>query len=114
MEESDPRPRRVTIAPGLIAIRHLVGRCLGELREWRARRREAARYPDDFYVRLETALRQARRARTVTEVSERIESIEREIRDRGPLDEDFLPTLEPLHQRLAERALEPPAGGREA
>lgn len=111
MEDTHTRSRPPVLSPELIAMRHLLGRCLGELREWRARRQESARFPQDFYARVETALRQARRAPSVSEVRARVGEIEIEIRDRGPLDDAFLPGLESLHERLSQVAIDPTPGG---
>jgi len=78
-------------------LQHLLTRCLGELREWRANRSEAAQYPDDFYMRIERALRQLRRVADPEDAARRVIALELLIRDEGPLSEAFLPSLEDLH-----------------
>ena len=82
-------------------LQHLLTRCLGELREWRADRPEAAEYPDDFYLRIERALRQLRRSAEPEDVARRVIELELLIRDEGPLSEAFLPSLEDLHAAVA-------------
>jgi hypothetical protein len=97
-------PEAAGTAPGMPALRVLIGRCLGELREWRARP-EAAQHPEEFYRRVERWLRQARRAPDPRELEARVARIERAVRDEGPLSDAFLPSLEALHRKLSEEGL---------
>lgn len=79
-------------------LQHHLTRCLGELREWRAHHRDAGRYPDEFYARVERALRQLRRIRDEDDATRVVLDLELMIRDEGPLSEAFLPSLEDLHE----------------
>jgi len=82
-------------------LQHLLTRCLGELREWRAGRPEAAGYPDDLYMRVERSLRQLRRIGDPADAARRVIELELLIRDEGPLSEAFLPSLEDLHAAVS-------------
>lgn len=81
-------------------LQHVLTRCLGELREWRARHPEAAHTPDEVYARVERTLRQLRRIRSPGEVERLVLELERRVRDEGPLSEEFMPSLEALHQAV--------------
>jgi len=81
-------------------LQHVLTRCLGELREWRARHPDAGRYPDELYARLEGTLRQLRRIRDEEEAARLVLEMELWIRDEGPLSEAFLPSLEDLHEAV--------------
>jgi len=101
-------------------LQHLLTRCLGELREWRAGHPDVARevgrdvgrddgraaapdavrYPEEFYARVERALRQLRRIRDAEEAARLVRELELRIRDEGPLSEQFLPSLEDLHEAV--------------
>lgn len=82
-------------------LQHLLTRCLGELREWRAEHPEAARFPDELYGRVERTLRQLRRVRDADAAARMVTELELLIRDEGPLSEAFLPSLEALHEAVA-------------
>lgn len=81
-------------------LQHVLTHCLGELREWRARHPEAPRTPDEVYARIERTLRQLRRIRNPREAERLVLDLERRIRDEGPLSEEFMPSLEALHQTV--------------
>ncbi|HKJ23295.1 MAG TPA: hypothetical protein VKB65_00635 [Myxococcota bacterium] len=82
-------------------LQHLLTRCLGELREWRAGHPDAARYPEEFYARVERSLRQLRRIHEPEDAARLVTELELRIRDEGPLSEAFLPSLEDLHEAVA-------------
>jgi len=81
-------------------LQHLLTRCLGELREWRAGHADAARYPEEFYARVERLLRQLRRIHDPEDAARLVIELELRIRDEGPLAESFLPSLEDLHEAV--------------
>jgi hypothetical protein len=82
-------------------LQHVLTRCLGELREWRAGHPDAERHPDEFYGRVERSLRQLRRIRDAEDAARLVTELELRIRDEGPLSESFLPSLEDLHEAVA-------------
>ncbi|MBW2316555.1 MAG: hypothetical protein JRH10_20520 [Deltaproteobacteria bacterium] len=81
-------------------LQHLLTRCLGELREWRAEHAETLG-SDEFYGRVERSLRQLRRVREDEDAARRVIELELLIRDEGPLAEGFMPSLEDLHDAVA-------------
>jgi hypothetical protein len=81
-------------------LQHLLTRCLGELREWRAHHPDAERHPDELYARIERTLRQLRRIRDEEDAARLVIELELLIRDEGPLSEAFLPSLEDLHEAV--------------
>lgn len=82
-------------------LQHLLTRCLGELREWRAENADALRPSEEFYARVERSLRQLRRVREDEDAARRVIELELLIRDEGPLAEGFMPSLEDLHDAVA-------------
>jgi hypothetical protein len=82
-------------------LQHLLTRCLGELREWRAHHPDAERHSDELYGRIERALRQLRRIRDEEDAARVVAELELLIRDEGPLSEAFMPSLEDLHEAVA-------------
>jgi hypothetical protein len=78
-------------------LQHVLTRCLGELREWRAAHPDAPRYPDELYASVERTLRQLRRIQDEAQASRLVLDLELLIRDEGPPSEAFLPSLEALH-----------------
>ncbi|NNL67209.1 MAG: hypothetical protein HKP30_13260 [Myxococcales bacterium] len=83
-------------------LQHVLTRCLGELREWRAGHPDASRTPDELYARVERTLRQLRRVRDPAEAARRVIELELRLRDEGPLSEAFLPSLEDLHEAVTQ------------
>lgn len=81
-------------------LQHVLTRCLGELREWRAGHPDASRTPDDFYARVERTLRQLRRIQEPDDALRVVLDLELSVRDEGPLSEAFLPSLEALHEAV--------------
>jgi uncharacterized membrane protein YccC len=81
-------------------LQHVLTRCLGELREWRAEHPDAARTPDEIYAHVERTLRQLRRIRDPDEALRVVLALELAIRDEGPLSESFLPSLQALHDSV--------------
>lgn len=81
-------------------LQHVLTRCLGELREWRAEHPDASNTSDEFYARIERTLRQLRRIRDPDEALRVVLGLELAVRDEGPLSEAFLPSLEALHQAV--------------
>jgi len=84
----------------MVGLQHVLTRCLGELRDWRVRHPEAPRTADEVYARIERTLRQLRRIRSASEAERLVLDLERRVRDEGPLSEEFLPSLEALHQAV--------------
>lgn len=87
------------------SLQHVLTRCLGELREWRADHPDAPRYPDDLYARIERTLRQLRRVQDAGEAARLVVDLELRIRDEGPISEAFLPSLEELHEAVTHAAV---------
>jgi len=83
------------------SLQHVLTRCLGELREWRAEHPDAGRYSEELYARVERTLRQLRRIDDVDEAARLVIDLQLRIRDEGPISEAFLPSLEELHETLA-------------
>lgn len=79
-------------------LQHVLTRCLGELRDWRAAHPEALHTADEVYAHVERTLRQLRRIHDRAEARRIVLDLERRIRDEGPLSEEFLPSLEDLHE----------------
>ena len=79
---------------------HVLTRCLGERREWRAEHPDASGTSDELYARIERTLRQLRRIRDPDEALRVVLGLELAVRDAGPLSEGFLPSLEALHQAV--------------
>ncbi len=88
--------------PVRVALQHLLARCLAELRTWLATHPTPPRSASDVFARVERTLRQLRRIRSGSEARELVHEMEQLIRDQGPLDADFLPSLEYLHALVAE------------
>jgi len=82
-------------------LQHLLTRCLGELREWRAEHPDAFRHSDELYGRVERSLRQLRRIQDEDDAARMVIELELLIRDEGPLSESFLPSLQDLHDAVA-------------
>lgn len=82
-------------------LQHVLTRCLGELREWRAGHPDALHYPDELYARVERSLRQLRRIQDEGQAARLVLDLELLIRDEGPQDEAFLPSLEDLHETVS-------------
>ena len=82
------------------SLQHVLTRCLGELREWRAGHPDAWRTPEELYARVERTLRQLRRVQDPAEAARRVIDLELRIRDEGPLSEAFLPSLVDLHEAV--------------
>ena len=82
-------------------LQHLLTRCLGELREWRAEHPDAMGHPEELYGRIERTLRQLRRIHDEEDAARMVFELELLIRDEGPLSEAFLPSLELLHEAVA-------------
>ncbi len=80
-------------------LQHVLTRCLGELREWRAE--HPGTVPsEEFYARVERTLRQLRRVRDPDDARPIVIELELAVRDEGPLSEAFLPSLEALHEAV--------------
>ena len=82
-------------------LQHLLTRCLGELREWRAEHADAMAHPEELYGRIERTLRQLRRIQDEEDAARLVIELELMIRDEGPLSEKFMPSLEDLHDAVA-------------
>jgi hypothetical protein len=75
----------------------VLSRCLGELRSWLAKHPRLAHEPNDVYARVERLLRQIRRFEAPEDRRRLLLELELLVRDHGPLDDAFLPSLEDLH-----------------
>jgi hypothetical protein len=82
-------------------LQHVLTRCLGELREWRAAHPDAPLHPDELYARVERTLRQLRRIQDEGQAARLVLDLELLIRDEGPQSEEFLPSLEDLHELVS-------------
>lgn len=82
-------------------LQHVLTRCLGELREWRAGHPDAPLHPDGIYARVERTLRQLRRIQDEGQAARLVLELEHLIRDEGPQSEEFLPSLEDLHEAVS-------------
>jgi hypothetical protein len=94
--------------PAVESLQHVLTRCLGELREWRAAHPDASLHPDDaplhpdeLYARVERSLRQLRRIQDEGQAARLVLELELLIRDEGPKSDDFLPSLEDLHEAVS-------------
>ena len=82
-------------------LQHLLTRCLGELRAWRADHPDSRSHRDELYGRIERTLRQLRRIHDEEDAARMVIELELLIRDEGPLSEAFLPSLEKLHEAVS-------------
>lgn len=77
---------------------------LGELRDWREKRPDAKHTPERVYLKIARLLRDARRIETLPEFERRLRELQALISAEGPVSDEFLPSLEKLHQRVTDPA----------
>jgi hypothetical protein len=79
-----------------------INKVLGELRDWREQHPAARSTPEEAYLKIARLLRDARRIETVPELETRLRDLRALIIREGPVSDEFLPSLEELHQRVTD------------
>ena len=79
-----------------------INKVLGELRDWREKHLAAKRTPEEVYLKIARLLRDARRIETLPELEKRLRDVRALIITEGPVSDEFLPSLEELHQRVTD------------
>ena len=79
-----------------------INKVLGELRDWVEKHPAAKRTPQDVYLKIGRLLRDARRIETRPELEARLRDVRALIVTEGPVSDEFLPSLEELHQQVTD------------
>lgn len=79
-----------------------INKVLGELRDWREKHPAARRTPEEVYLKIARLLRDARRIETLPELEARLREVRALIITEGPVSDEFLPSLEELHQQVTD------------
>ena len=77
-----------------------INKVLGELRDWKEKHPSARSTSDEAYLKIGRLLRDARRIETLPELETRLRDLRAFILSEGPVSDEFLPSLEELHQRV--------------
>ncbi len=81
-----------------------LNRVLGELRDWTEKHPAARQTPDEVYLKIGRLLRDARRIESLGELEARLREVRALIVTEGPVSDEFLPSLESLHQQVTDPA----------
>ena len=79
-----------------------INKVLGELRDSSEQHPAAKHTPEEAYQRVARLLRDARRIETLPELETRLRDVRALIIREGPVSDEFLPSLEELHQRVTD------------
>jgi hypothetical protein len=79
-----------------------INKVLGELRDWMEKHPSARSTPEEVYLKIARLLRDARRIETLPELEIRVRDVRALIIREGPVSDEFLPSLEELHQRVTD------------
>ncbi|MEN8183443.1 MAG: hypothetical protein ABFS46_13010 [Myxococcota bacterium] len=79
-----------------------INKVLGELRDWREKHPAAKHATEAAYQKVARLLRDARRIETLPELETRLRDVRALIIREGPVSDEFLPSLEELHQRVTD------------
>lgn len=79
-----------------------LNKVLGELRDWTEKHPAARHTPDEVYLKIGRLLRDARRIESLSELEARLRDVRELIVTEGPVSDEFLPSLEELHQQVTD------------
>jgi hypothetical protein len=79
-----------------------INKVLGELRDWVEKHPAARGTPEDVYLKIGRLLRDARRIETLPELEARLRDVRALIITEGPVSDEFLPSLEEVHQKVTD------------